>query len=75
MDRADTAIEQWGRERPDLPTLPMALLDRLSEAAERVMRDHLNPLFTEAEQKILAALSTADQEKLNQLLKKLIAAL
>ena len=160
MDRADTAIEQWGRERPDLPTLPMALLGRLSEAAERVMRDHLNPLFAQAglqpgefdvlatlrragkpymlsptrlyealmissggmtarldrleraglterrpdpndrrgklialteqgrklvdatltkhvanEQKILAALSTADQEKLNQLLKKLIAAL
>jgi DNA-binding MarR family transcriptional regulator len=48
MDRADTAIEQWARERPDLPALPMALLGRLSEAAERVMRDHLNPLFTDA---------------------------
>ncbi|HEX4193369.1 MAG TPA: MarR family transcriptional regulator [Stellaceae bacterium] len=160
MDRADTAIEQWRRERPDLPSLPMALLGRLSEAAERVMRDHLNPLFAEAglqpgefdvlatlrragkpymlsptqlyealmissggmtarldrleraglterhadpndrrgklialtaqgraivdaaltkhvanEQKLLAALSPAEQEKLNQLLKKLIAAL
>lgn len=48
MDRADVAIEQWARERPDLPALPMALLGRLSEAAERVMRDHLNPLFAEA---------------------------
>ena len=48
MDRADTAIDQWARERPDLPPLPMALLGRLSEAAERVMRDHLNPLFASA---------------------------
>ena len=48
MDRADVAIEQWARERPDLPSLPMAALGRLSEAAERVMRDHLNPLFAEA---------------------------
>jgi hypothetical protein len=29
-------------ERPDLPS--MAVLGRLCEAAERVMRDHLNPL-------------------------------
>jgi DNA-binding MarR family transcriptional regulator len=48
MDRADVAIDQWVRERPDLPSLPMAVLGRLSEAAERVMRDHLNPLFAEA---------------------------
>lgn len=48
MDRADLAIAQWARERPDLPTLPMALFGRLSEAAERVMREHMNPLFAEA---------------------------
>jgi DNA-binding MarR family transcriptional regulator len=48
MDRADVAIKQWAHERPDLPALPMAVLGRLSEAAERVMRDHLNPLFTDA---------------------------
>src|SRR6185503_19073647 len=48
MDRADTAIQQWARERPDLPALPMAVLGRLSEAAERVMRDRMNPLFAEA---------------------------
>jgi DNA-binding MarR family transcriptional regulator len=48
MDRADVAIEQWAEERPDLPSLPMAVLGRLSEAAERVMRDHLNPLFADA---------------------------
>lgn len=48
MDRADVAIEQWARERPDLPSLPMALLGRLSEAAERIMRDHLNPVFAAA---------------------------
>ena len=49
MDRADVAIEQWAHERPDLPSLPMAVLGRLSEVAERVMRDHLNPLFADAE--------------------------
>ncbi|HEX4597482.1 MAG TPA: MarR family transcriptional regulator [Burkholderiaceae bacterium] len=47
-DRADTAVAQWARERPDLPALPMALFGRLSEAAERVMRDHMNPTFAEA---------------------------
>lgn len=48
MDRAETAITQWASERPDLPALPMAVLGRLFEAAERVLRDHLNPLFAEA---------------------------
>jgi hypothetical protein len=28
--------------------LPMAVLGRLCEAAERVMRDHLSPLFADA---------------------------
>src|ERR1700676_3467698 len=48
MDRADNAVEQWARERPDLPALPMAVFGRLSDAAEYVMRDHMNPLFAEA---------------------------
>ncbi len=48
MDRADLAVEQWARERPDLRTLPMALFGRLNEAAERAMRDHMNPLFARA---------------------------
>jgi DNA-binding MarR family transcriptional regulator len=48
MDRADIATKQWGIECPKLPALPMAVLGRLTEAAERVMRDHLNPLFAEA---------------------------
>jgi DNA-binding MarR family transcriptional regulator len=48
MDRADIAVEQWVRERPELPALPMAVFGRLSDAAERVMRDHMNPLFAEA---------------------------
>ncbi|MBX9844780.1 MAG: MarR family transcriptional regulator [Xanthobacteraceae bacterium] len=47
MDRAEMAVEQWSRERPDLPALPMALFGRLSDAAERIMRDHMNPLFAE----------------------------
>ena len=48
MDRADVAIQQWARERPDLPSLPMAVLGRLTDAAERVIRDHMNPLFADA---------------------------
>jgi len=48
MDRADTAVEQWARERPDLPSLPMAVFGRLSDASERVLRDHMNPLFAAA---------------------------
>src|SRR5258705_3266818 len=48
MDRADVALEQWGRERPDLPALPMAIFGRLSDASERVLRDHMNPLFAQA---------------------------
>jgi DNA-binding MarR family transcriptional regulator len=48
MDRAETAIKQWATERPDLPSLPMAVLGRLSDASQRVLRDHLNPLFAEA---------------------------
>ncbi len=48
MDRADVAVEQWARERPDLRSLPMAVFGRLSEAAERVMREHMNPLFAQS---------------------------
>ncbi len=48
MDRADLAAAQWARERPDLRTLPMTLFGRLNEAAERVMREHINPLFAGA---------------------------
>lgn len=48
MDRADIAVEQWARERPSLPALPMAVFGRLLDAAERAMRDHMNPLFAAA---------------------------
>jgi DNA-binding MarR family transcriptional regulator len=48
MDRADVAVEQWGRERPDLASLPMAVFGRLSDATVRIMRDHMNPVFADA---------------------------
>src|ERR1700757_4353288 len=48
MHRVDIAAAQWARERPDLRTLPMTLFGRLNEAAERVMREHVSPLFAEA---------------------------
>jgi DNA-binding MarR family transcriptional regulator len=47
-DRANLAVEQWARERPDLRSLPMAVFGRLFEAAERVTREHMNPLFAQA---------------------------
>ncbi len=47
MDRADLAVEQWAPQAARF-TLPMALFGRLNEAAERVMREHMNPLFARA---------------------------
>lgn len=48
MDRAMTAVDQWARERPDIPSLPMLLCGRLLSGAEQLMRDHLMPVFAEA---------------------------
>lgn len=45
MDRAELAITQWAKERPELDPLPMAVLGRLSEAAQVISRDHFEPLF------------------------------
>lgn len=45
MDRAERAYRQWAVERPDIDGLPMMVLGRLGEAAQRVTRDHLWPLF------------------------------
>ncbi|OOC13759.1 MarR family transcriptional regulator [Dickeya dadantii] len=45
-DRADNAYEQWRRERPDIDPFPMQVLGRLFEAAQRLERDNLNPLFS-----------------------------
>lgn len=49
MDRTELAVQQWARERPDLPSLPIAIFGRISEASERVLRDHLNPIFALSE--------------------------
>jgi len=45
MDRAERAYRQWEKERPDIDGLPMMVLGRLNEVAQRVSRDHLWPLF------------------------------
>ncbi|UGV26193.1 MarR family transcriptional regulator [Rhodopseudomonas boonkerdii] len=45
MDRAESAAEQWARERPEIDTGAMVLLGRLAEAALVISRDRLNPLF------------------------------
>lgn len=44
-DRAAVATEQWRRERPDIDPFPMEVLGRLAEAATRLSRDHLAPVF------------------------------
>jgi DNA-binding MarR family transcriptional regulator len=45
MGRASRAVEQWRKERPDLDVRPMAVIGRLSEAAQAISRDRLVPLF------------------------------
>lgn len=45
MDRAEFAVSQWAKERPDLDLLPMVVLARLEIAARTVAKDHLEPLF------------------------------
>lgn len=45
MQRAERAVRQWRKERPDLDVSPMAVLGRLSEAATIISRDRLAPVF------------------------------
>jgi DNA-binding MarR family transcriptional regulator len=49
MDRAEAAANEWARERPDLPRLPIEMVGRLRDAAARVIRDHMNPLLKEVD--------------------------
>ncbi|HLJ70884.1 MAG TPA: MarR family transcriptional regulator [Roseiarcus sp.] len=44
-DRAEIALAQWRRERPDLDSFAMAVLGRLAETALVISRDRLAPLF------------------------------
>lgn len=45
MDRAERAVAQWNRERPDLDVSTMQVLGRLAECALVLSRDRINPLF------------------------------
>lgn len=45
MDRAELAVSQWARERPELDLLAMAVLGRLGISARMVAKNHLEPLF------------------------------
>ena len=47
MGRAAWAIEQWRKERPDLELTPMAVIGRISEAAQIIGRDRLAPVFAQ----------------------------
>ncbi|SES40524.1 MarR family transcriptional regulator [Rhizobium sp. NFR03] len=46
-DRAAVAASQWRNECPGIDTFPMEVLGRLTELAQIVTRDRLNPLFAE----------------------------
>jgi DNA-binding MarR family transcriptional regulator len=48
VDRAEAAANQWARERPELPMLPVETVGRLLDAAARMTREHMNPLLAEA---------------------------
>jgi hypothetical protein len=43
MDRADIAVVQWARERPDLPALPMAVFGRLADDDRAPRRERAAP--------------------------------
>jgi len=45
MDRAEIAVSQWRREKPELDLLPMEVVGRLSEAAMLMGVKRLEPLF------------------------------
>lgn len=45
MDRAARAVEQWRRERPDLDPSPMLVIGRVREAASKIGRERLDPVF------------------------------
>lgn len=47
-DRAEIAAAQWRRERPDIDPFPMEVLGRLMEAAHRLDRERLEPVFAAA---------------------------
>ncbi len=46
-DRAALAAHQWQRERPDIDAFPMEVIGRLTELAQVVTRDRLNPFFVD----------------------------
>lgn len=39
MDRVDKILAQWGRERPDLNTIPMGLIGRLRRVSQHMIRE------------------------------------
>jgi hypothetical protein len=65
MDRAAVAIKQWARERPDLA---------LTAAGRHVIDETITRRVAN-EEKLLSVRTTAEQEKLNALLRKLISGL
>jgi DNA-binding MarR family transcriptional regulator len=52
MDRAEVAANQWARERPELPMLPVEVFGRILDASARVIHDHMDPLLGEVGLKV-----------------------
>ena len=47
MDRAEFAMQQWQKERPDLNPFAMKLWGRLAEVTQRISQHHFQPFFTQ----------------------------
>lgn len=47
MDRAEFAMQQWQKERPDLNPFAMKLWGRLAEATQRISQQHFQPFFSQ----------------------------
>lgn len=47
MDRAEFAMQQWQKERPDINPFAMKLWGRLAETTQRISQAHFQPFFNQ----------------------------
>lgn len=47
MDRAEFAMSQWQKERPDINPFPMKVWGRLAEATLRISQQYFQPFFSQ----------------------------
>ncbi|MDX3773833.1 MarR family transcriptional regulator [Chromatiaceae bacterium AAb-1] len=46
MDRAEFAMQQWQKERPDINPFPMKVWGRLAETTQRISQQYFQPFFS-----------------------------